>query len=305
MTSDEQRDLDGPVERHGSRRKWVHVIALLLVLEMAVVWWLWRHPGEMSFFSFDFSKNTKRFAGIDFVWIEPGSFQMGLAGEAEDACALYGGNVGWYRGEAPQHTATLSRGFWLSKYEITKGQWREVMGEEDLWQGRGWILGRGRSPAVYVTWFDVQDFIETLNERGEGKFRLPTEAEWEYACRAGTTSHFSFGNDAERLPKQAWYKDNADLAGEEYAHVVGRKKANPWGLYDMHGNVWEWCEDWWGAPYSEGPVTDPQGPDNGTGRVIRGGSWLSFPWALRSSNRSSLDPMMGNAGVGFRLCRDP
>jgi formylglycine-generating enzyme required for sulfatase activity len=138
-----------------------------------------------------------------------------------------------------------------------------------------------------------------LSEK-EGKlYRLPTEAEWEYACRAGSTTRFSFGDDEQRLGDYAWFEKNADGR----THPVGLKMPNAWGLYDMHGNVWEWCQDWYGE-YPAGSVIDPAGPANGPGRVLRGGCILNASWNIRSALRSNDLPDFKDAVVGFRLARD-
>ncbi|MFM7926023.1 MAG: formylglycine-generating enzyme family protein, partial [Planctomycetaceae bacterium] len=136
----------------------------------------------------------------------------------------------------------------------------------------------------------------------EGKvYRLPTEAEWEYACRGGTKTAFSFGDDEAELGKYAWFEGNVWGIGEKYAHRVAQKLPNPYGLFDMHGNVWEWCSDWFGH-YPSTPLTDPRGPDAGSFRVLRGGSWVDEPSFVRCAYRSSLIPEYRDDGFyGFRL----
>ena len=136
--------------------------------------------------------------------------------------------------------------------------------------------------------------------KGNEEYRLPTEAEWEYACRAGTTTAFSFGDDESKLGDYAWFDRNTFYAGEKYAHKVGFKKPNPWGLYDMHGNVWEWCSDWFSGNLSGG--VDPVGPGGGSGRIIRGGGWKSDSVLCRSALRNEFGPL--DRGVlGFRVAR--
>jgi formylglycine-generating enzyme required for sulfatase activity len=133
---------------------------------------------------------------------------------------------------------------------------------------------------------------------------LPTEAEWEYACRAGTTSRFSFGDGDSVLGDYAWFDGNADAAGQDYAHPAGQKKPNPWGLYDMHGNVWEWCSDWYGQDYySNSPDVDPNGPSSGEARCLRGGSWFVDAGYLRCSFRDADGPVLRSNSVGFRVVR--
>jgi len=155
-------------------------------------------------------------------------------------------------------------------------------------------------PVERVSWNDVQGFIGKLNQReGGSRYRLPTEAEWEYAARAGRGSRFSFGDDDAELGRYAWYRGNSGSK----THRVGRKRPNAWGLYDIHGNVWEWCRDWHGH-YLPGSATDPSGPPGGSHRVIRGGSWLRIPAGARSANRYAYPPRVGSGRIGFRLLRD-
>jgi formylglycine-generating enzyme required for sulfatase activity/serine/threonine protein kinase/WD40 repeat protein len=221
--------------------------------------------------------------GMDFVPIPPGKFMMG---EGPSAVA-----------------ATLSRDFLLGKTEVTRGQWEQVMGTTP-WGGEAGASG-AELPAVNVSWEDAREFCEklTVRERSSGKlqasevYRLPTEAEWEYACRAGTTTVYSFGDEESKLGDFGWFGGNS--GGN--AHPVAAKKPNAWGLYDMHGNVWEWCSDW-NADILAGGV-DPEGPTTGSNRVHRGGSWLLTPVHSRSAFRSDVAPSFGHVGLGFRVAR--
>jgi formylglycine-generating enzyme required for sulfatase activity len=155
-------------------------------------------------------------------------------------------------------------------------------------------------PVENVSWNDAQGFIKKLNEiEGVDNYRLPTEAEWEYACRAETNTEFSFGDEASELGEYAWYIDNSG----DRTHPVGTKKPNAWGLYDMHGNVIEWCQDWY-ADYPSNSVTDPKGPSKGEYRVLRGGSWLINARRIRSADRFRNDPNYRYLGIGFRVARD-
>ncbi len=166
------------------------------------------------------------------------------------------------------------------------------------------MFGMDRNnPAVYISWNDVKVFIQKLNRKeGENKYRLPTEAEWEYACRASSQTAYSFGDSPSNLGSYAWYCTNAKDKGDTYAHAVAQKKANAWGLYDMHGNVWEWCEDWYGD-YPSGSVTDPARTSSGSFRVGRGGSWNSSDSYCRAAFRINFNPSHGYSRLGFRLSR--
>jgi formylglycine-generating enzyme required for sulfatase activity len=165
--------------------------------------------------------------------------------------------------------------------------------------GHGGRLRKPTNPAT-VSWNDAQEFIKRLNQKeGHTRYRLPTEAEWEYAARAGTTTAYSFGEDAKQLGRYAWY-------GEDFAsgstHPVGQKEPNGWGLYDVHGNVWEWVQDWYDERYyASSPSVDPTGPPSGSGHVVRGGSWHQTATSWRSAFRRQYDPDYRGISIGFRL----
>ena len=230
-------------------------------------------------------------ASMDFVWIEPGEFVMGSP-------ASEGGR---YDDEI-QHRVTLTKGFYLGAYEVTQAQWQAVMGTTP-WAGQPYVQSNPNHPAVYVSWEDAQAFISKLNAAaGKQIYRLPTEAEWEYAARAGTTTRWSFGEYQSPLGNYAWYYENAWDAGLQYAQPVGTKRPNPWGLYDMHGNVAEWCQDWYGA-YDVSAEFDPQGPSTGSGRVIRGGGFGDGAQGVRSAGRGISPGYLSGDSVGVRLLR--
>ena len=194
--------------------------------------------------------------------------------------------------EFPQHEVSLTKPFYMGKYEVTQEQWFEIMGENPS-REKGRML-----PVTDVSWEDCQEFIKKLNKKTDGGYRLPTEAEWEYACRAGTTTAYSFGDKI--TPKDANY------VGSEIGKpvAIGSYKPNSFGLYDIHGNVWEWCEDWYGD-YPAGAVTDPKGPAKGEYRVLRGGSFFGDVSIARSSDRSGTSPSFRSITNGFRLARTP
>ncbi len=183
-------------------------------------------------------KTLRNSLGMEFVLLPAGTLQMGSSASEG------------YHDEQPVHTVHLTRPFYLGKYEVTQGQWQAVMGSNP-----SLFTGDPNRPVENVSWNDVQEFIRRLNaQEGATLYRLPTEAEWEYAARAGTTTRWSFGDDASQLARYSWYSENA--GGQ--THPVGQLLPNPWGLYDMYGNVWEWVQDWYDAGYYEvSPAVDP------------------------------------------------
>lgn len=231
---------------------------------------------------------------LDMVWIEPGVFTMGSPLDEQ----------GRNDDEGPQIEVRLTQGFYLSQCEITQLQWTAVTGERPWSHYADELKEEPDRPAVYISWEDVQEFIVALNAAaGVQVYRLPTEAEWEYAGRAGTETPWSFGNAQKELDRHAWWTDNVSLTGQMAAQPVGLKTPNPWGLYDMHGNVWEWVGDWLGA-YPEGLQTDPKGPTEGTARVFRGGSFKDAASLSRSAQRCWNAPDLRFSHIGVRLVRD-
>jgi formylglycine-generating enzyme required for sulfatase activity len=221
--------------------------------------------------------------GMEFVLIPSGSFMMGSDSNIEQG----------YSNEKPRHKVTISQPFYLGKYVVTQEQWVAVMGNNpSKFKGR-------TNPVEQVSWDETQEFIRLLHAKeGHNRYRLPTEAEWEYAARAGTSSAYFFGNDKNALSDYAWYNNNSGGA----THPVGQKQPNAWGLYDVHGNVWEWVADWYEEEYdANGPETDPKGPSSASARVDRGGGWGSGAGLCRSAARARGAPGLRLNNIGFRL----
>ena len=225
--------------------------------------------------------------GMTFVEIPSGSYLMGNP-ENKD--------------ERPAHQVTFASSFWMQTTEVTQAQWKAVMNTHP-WSGTANVRDGGNYPASQMTWPDAQEFIKKLNALDPGHgYRLPTEAEWEYACRAGSTGTYSFGNDRSKLKDYAWFDENASRAGESYAHAVAQKKPSAWGLYDMHGNNWEWCQDsyrdnYQGASPSGAALVIPDVESH----VYRGGSFRNAERFTRASARSGLDVGDYNDNIGFRV----
>ena len=204
-----------------------------------------------------------------------------------------------------QHEVTITKPFYMGKYEVTQAQYQAVMGENPS------TFNGDKNPVENVSWEEAVSFCKKLSEKTGKTVRLPTEAEWEYACRAGSKTRFSFGDADEDLHKYGTYCDSSNTLGlpwQDKAHSdgfdktapVGSLTANKWGLYDMHGNVWEWVSDWYGA-YEKGAATDPTGAVTGNGRVLRGGSWYYSPSSCRSALRLINSPDHRNLYDGFRV----
>ncbi|HYF50612.1 MAG TPA: formylglycine-generating enzyme family protein [Planctomycetota bacterium] len=194
--------------------------------------------------------------------------------------------------ETPAHPVTLTRPFYMGKYTVTQEQYQAVTGAN-----RSRFKGNNH-PVEMVSWDDAQDFCTILTEQSKQAIRLPTEGEWEYACRAGTTTIYHSGDADADLKSVAWYDGNS----QGTTHPVGQKEANAFGLYDMHGNVWQWCQDWYEEDYYKRLESeDPQGPAKGSWRLLRGGSWDFPAWCCRSANRRKFDPVRRFGDHGFRV----
>lgn len=256
------------------------------------------------------------------VWLPPGSFPMGSPSSER----------GRRPSEGPQTQVTLTEGFWMGKYEVTQGEYAAVMGGNP-----SRYLGDLHRPVEQVSWHNAVAYCEALTrqERSASRlpagyeYRLPTEAQWEYACRAGTTTRFSFGDalgcsdfcdfSAELDRYLVWcgndgrqeegrgsrLPDPGDGTANGQTERVGRRLPNPWGLHGMHGNVWEWCADWWSAGLPGGSVTDPTGPKAGSDRVLRGGGWDDVATFCRSAFRGGTGPSRADDSFGFRVALVP
>ncbi len=237
--------------------------------------------------------------GIKLNWVAPGRFTMGSpsteAGRSSD--------------EGPQTDVTITRGFWLGQFPVTQEEWKEVAQDLTTLNAEPSFFHGARLPVEQVSWDDCQAWLQQLNtvEADANRlplnfqYRLPTEAEWEFACRAGTSTRFHFGNADALLSDYAWYSANS----RGQTHSVGEKKPNPWGFHDLHGNVWEWCQDRYGGPLPGGTVTDPTAPAAGLNRVFRGGAWGIAPSRCRPAYRVWNRPAYRDYTLGFRLALAP
>jgi formylglycine-generating enzyme required for sulfatase activity len=226
---------------------------------------------------------------LEFCWCPPGSFKMGDAKAKVDV--------------------TLSKGFWLGRTEVTQGSWTAVMGTTP-WSDQKKVKDGSGYPAVYVNWYEAREFCRKLTERERRsgrstgwKYDLPTQAQWEYACRAGTETVYSFGDDTGQLGEHAWFEGNAKRVGQHYAHAVASTRANLWGLHDMHGNAHEWCRDRHVDQLPGG--VDPEGNGKSEKRVFGGGSWNSRAQRCRSASRISSAAEFRDISLGFRVARVP
>jgi len=237
---------------------------------LEAIGWALGPPREISL---DLGGDVK----MEMVLIPAGEFEMGSNDQ---------------QSEKPIHKVKISRPFYMGKYVITQAQYDKVMGNNPR-NFKGENL-----PVEKVSYEDADGFCKGASKLTGKSIRLPTEAELEFACRAGTKTNFNMGDDDAALEQAGWFKGNS----EDKTHPVGQKKPNAWSLYDMHGNVWQWCQDWYGEDYYvKAPAEDPRGPTQGARRVLRGGSWLSSPVYCRSAARGMYDPGGRGVDVGFRV----
>lgn len=228
-----------------------------------------------------YSNGTLTVNGIKYnmVWVDGGTFRMGATSEQGSEIS----------DEKPVHSVTLS-GYYIGKTEVTQALWQAVMGSNPSY------FEGDDLPVEQVSWDDCQEFIRKLNSLTGQNFRLPTEAEWEFACRGGNNSRGYKYSGSNYIDNVAWYDGNSG----DKTHPVATKSPNELGIYDMSGNVWEWCADWYGD-YSSGRQTNPKGTYGGSCRVYRGGGWSNFAWYCRSSDRCLNDPSRRNGYLGLRL----
>jgi len=232
---------------------------------------------------------TETELGMQFVYIEPGHFVMGSP-ESE---------LNRYEDEK-QHEVQIKSGFWIGKYEVTFGQYDAFakVTHHARPLDEGW--GRGKRPVMNVKWYEAAEFAKWLSRKSGHHYRLPTEAEWEYAARAGTTTAYSWGDNPLDFPDYAWNTTNAN----SQTHPVGLKKPNPWGLYDMHGNVWEWTASTYAEEYDGSELKGSDFKSRAL-RSVRGGAWYFYPKGMRSADRRIYSPWLHWPYIGFRLVRDP
>jgi formylglycine-generating enzyme required for sulfatase activity len=292
--------------------------------------------------------------GMELVLVPAGEFKMGSGESAEATATFFNKNCGMdvltaesFKDEHPQHRVRITKPFYLGAYHVTRGQFRQFVKDSgyktDAEKGEnlgawGWDSDKkefgfnakyswrnagfeqtDEHPVVNVSWNDAVAFCKWLSKKEGKTYRLPTEAEWEYACRAGTTTRYHSGDDPETLATVANVADAAAKAqfpdwkwtikandGYVFTSPVGKFKPNAFGLYDMHGNAWQWCADWYGADYyTKSPTDDPTGPSGGSRRVFRGGSWIGDAWLCRSAFRCRIGPGFRSALLGFRASLVP
>ena len=300
----------------------------------------------------DKTKQITNSIGMKLTLVPSGEFKMGSGESAEATAAFFNKTYGedlvqadWFKHEHPQHQVRITKPFYLGAYHVTRGQFRQFVtdagyktdaekgekpgaygwdpdkkafrfNEKYSWRNAGFEQ-TDEHPVVNVSWNDAVAFSGWLSKKENKTYRLPTEAEWEYACRAGTTTRYYSGDDPETLAKVGNVADAAFKAkfpdrkyaikandGYVFTAPVGKFKPNAFGLYDMHGNAWQWCEDWYGAEYyATSPVNDPTGPASGNDRVLRGGPWNGGPNNIRSAERFWFAPDVRGGSAGFRVAR--
>lgn len=226
---------------------------------------------------------------MKMVLIPAGEFMMGSPDSDEYAASR----------EKPKHRVKIGKPYYLGVYEVRQSEYEKVMGDKP-WSGKSYVKEGADYPATKVSWKDAQEFCRKLSTKEGRTYRLPTEAEWEYACRAGSNTAYCFGDSPDKLDDYSWSYANSG------PYPVGEKRPNPWGLYDMHGNVWEWCSDWYdSAYYKNSPTEDPTGATSGSRRVYRGGCWNNNAKDCRSAIRGYFNPDETGFALGFRVALVP
>ena len=285
-----REDFDGanPGDKKKVPQKLVYAFAAVLIVGLCALGILSKNGEEQEIGpqpeqqEMSFSNGTLKCKGVTYEMaeVEAGTFTMGATLEMEDPLD----------DEVPVHQVTLTNDYYIGKTEVTQALWKAVMGDNP-----SYYKGDGR-PVENVSWDDCQEFISKLNAATGKNFRLPTEAEWEFAARGGNKSNHYQYSGSDNIDDVAWYDGNSG----DKTHDVASKQPNELGIYDMSGNVWEWCSDWYGG-YSSKSQTNPKGPESGSNRVGRGGSWRSYAWCCRSSYRRRCSPDNRRGNLGLRL----
>ncbi|MCP4379560.1 MAG: formylglycine-generating enzyme family protein [bacterium] len=236
---------------------------------------------------------------MQLVLIPPGKFLMGTVNPRVEE-----------KNEGPQHEVTISKPFYMGVQEVTQAQWVTLMGTEpwtkwaDVPHVKTFVKSHADNAASYISWNNASKFCRMLSKKTGRKVTLPTEAQWEYACRAGSKAAYCFGNNESEVGDYAWYMGNTRDMGQEYAHAAGKKKPNAWGLHDMHGNVWEWCRDWYDSRfYAKANNVDPENTKEAVDevRALRGGSWECPDDWCRAAIRNSASAGYASPSMGFRV----
>jgi formylglycine-generating enzyme required for sulfatase activity len=257
-------------------------------------------PAKQKHITLELGKGVK----IKLAFVPAGEFMMGGKFAPADAAKKYGGKDIHYVSERPRRKVTISKPFYIGVYEVTQAQFAAVMDSEP-WKDKVMTKSGPDYPASWVNWIEADAFCKKLSKKTGKTVVLPTEAQWEYASRAGRDTVFCFGDDPAKIGDYGWWRGNMINVdkGKSYAPKVGSKKPNAWGLYDMHGNVWEWCRDWYSKDfYASGKNVDPVCVTEGKNRAVRGGSWYNDPCHLRSAARNSwCAPNYRHYNYGFRV----
>jgi len=258
-------------------------------------------PKAAKKLTLDLGKGAK----MKLVLLPAGKFMMGSKFSPDETVKRFGGKAVRYQHEHPRHEVTISRPFYMGVHEVTQAQWRAVMGTEP-WKGKVMTQEGDDNAASWVTWRQANEFCKAMSKKTGKKVMLPTEAQWEYACRAGSKTAYCYGDDPSKLGQYAWYRTNVWESSKRYARPVGKKKPNAWGLYDMYGNIWEYCRDWYAKDFygnaKGGKKVDPVNSKETRHVTVRGGSWYNGADLCRSAGRNSwTGPTYVHYNYGFRV----